>query len=88
MSMPRTRFMRCEDIALWRVRRKAQGLGVRPLRLHDARHTFATLALASRKSVPWAQSQLGHKNPAVTLRVDALASRLYARASQVLAVSA
>ena len=30
-----------------RLRRKAQVRGVRPLRLHDARHTFASLALAS-----------------------------------------
>ena len=29
------------------LRRKAQAVRVRPLRLHDARHTFATLALAS-----------------------------------------
>ena len=54
-----------------RVRRRAQNLGVRPLRLHCARHTFASLALAAGKSVPWVADQLGHADPALTLRVYA-----------------
>jgi integrase len=58
-----------------RVRRKAQKHGVRPLRLHDARHTFASLAIASGKSVRWVASQLGHANPELTLRVYAHALR-------------
>jgi len=58
-----------------RVRRKAQGKGVRPLRLHDARHTYASLALAAGKSVRWVASQLGHSNPELTLRVYAHALR-------------
>ena len=58
-----------------RLRRKAQADGVRPLRLHDARHTFASLALASGKSVRWVASQLGHANPELTLRVYAHALR-------------
>jgi len=58
-----------------RLRRKAQKRGVRPLRLHDARHTYASLALASGKSVRWVASQLGHANPELTLRVYAHALR-------------
>ena len=58
-----------------RLRRKAQKVGVRPLRLHDARHTFASLALAAGKSVHWVASQLGHANPELTLRVYAHALR-------------
>ena len=58
-----------------RLRRKAQKQGVRPLRLHDARHTYASLALASGKSVRWVASQLGHANPELTLRVYAHAMR-------------
>ena len=54
-----------------RLRRLAQKKGVRPLRLHDARHTFASLALASGKSVKWVSNQLGHANPEVTLRIYA-----------------
>jgi len=58
-----------------RVRRKAVAKGVRPLRLHDARHTYASLALASGKSVRWVAAQLGHANPELTLRVYAHALR-------------
>jgi integrase len=58
-----------------RLRRKAQKEGVRPLRLHDARHTFASLALASGKSVRWVAGQLGHTSAELTLRVYAHALR-------------
>ena len=54
-----------------RVRRRAQKQGVRLLRLHAARHTFATLALQAGKSVRWVADQLGHADPALTLRVYA-----------------
>ena len=39
--------------------------------LHDARHTFATLALSSGKNPVWVSKQLGHSDPAFTLRVYA-----------------
>jgi len=54
-----------------RVHRRAHGKGVRPLKLHAARHTFATLALEAGKSVRWVADQLGHSDPALTLRVYA-----------------
>jgi hypothetical protein len=58
-----------------RLRRKAQVHGVRPLRLHDARHTYASLALASGKSVRWVAGQLDHSTAELTLRVYAHALR-------------
>jgi len=54
-----------------RVRRRAQKCGVRPLRLHDARHTFASLALEAGRSIRWVAEQLGHSNPELTLRTYA-----------------
>jgi integrase len=51
-----------------RVRRRAQKAGVRPLKLHTTRHTFASLALAAGRSIRWVADQLGHSNPAFTLR--------------------
>ncbi len=55
-----------------RVRRAAQKQGVRPLRLHDTRHTFASHAIEhGGKSIPWLARQLGHADPALTLRVYA-----------------
>ncbi|MGB0622128.1 MAG: tyrosine-type recombinase/integrase [Myxococcota bacterium] len=58
-----------------RSRRGAQPLGVRPLRIHDARHTWATFALHAGKNIRWVSDQLGHTDPAFTLRVYALALR-------------
>ena len=55
----------------YRVRRRAQKDGVRPLKLHAARHTYATLALESGRSIRFVAEQLGHANPALTLRVYA-----------------
>jgi len=55
----------------YRLRRRAQKHGVRPLKLHTTRHTWATFALQARKSVRWVADQLGHADPALTLRVYA-----------------
>jgi integrase len=58
-----------------RVRRRAQEVGVRPLKLHSARHSFATLTLEAGRSVRWAAEQLGYSDPVLTLRVYAHALR-------------
>jgi Phage integrase family len=55
----------------YRVRRYAQALGVRPLKVHCTRHTFATFALRAGKSIRWVASVLGHADPAFTLRTYA-----------------
>ncbi len=57
--------------AWFRVRRRAQKLGVRPLKLHCTRHTYASMALASGKSVKWTAEQLGHSSPMLTLKTYA-----------------
>jgi integrase len=58
-----------------RVRRRAQKLGVRSLKLHCARHTWATFALHAGRNIRWVADQLGHSDPALTLRVYAHAMR-------------
>jgi integrase len=61
---------------VWRrVRRRAQKLGVRSLKLHCARHTWATFALHAGRNIRWVADQLGHADPALTLRVYAHAMR-------------
>ena len=52
-----------------RLQKRFAGAGVRSLKLHCARHTFATLALNAGMSVRWVAAQLGHADPAFTLRV-------------------
>ena len=58
-----------------RLRRRAQNHGIRPLKLHCTRHTWASLALASGKSIRWVADQLGHASPALTLKTYAHAMR-------------
>ena len=55
--------------------RRARKQGIRPLKLHCARHTWATLALHAGKSIRWVADQLGHADPGFTLRVYAHAMR-------------
>lgn len=54
-----------------RVRRRAQKSGVRPLKLHCTRHTYASTALAAGKSLRWVADQLGRQNPEFALRTYA-----------------
>jgi len=58
-----------------RLRRRAHKVGVRPFKLHCTRHTWATFALESGRSVRWVADVLGHADPAFTLRVYAHAMR-------------
>lgn len=44
---------------------------VRVLRYHDARHTFASWALAAGQSIKWVQERLGHSSAELTLRTYA-----------------
>jgi integrase len=45
--------------------------GVRVIRFHDLRHTFASLLIAEGANVVFVSRQLGHANPAITLSVYA-----------------
>jgi integrase len=58
-----------------RLQRRAQAVGVRALPLHSCRHFFATEALRAGRSVRWVAAQLGHSDPALTIRVYAHAMR-------------
>lgn len=51
-----------------RLQKLAVAEGVRPLRFHDARHTFASWALESGRSIKWVQTRLGHSSAELTLR--------------------
>ena len=53
------------------VRRRAAARHVRPLPFKSSRHTYATLALISGKNPVWVSRQLGHSDPAFTLRTYA-----------------
>ena len=45
-----------------------QKAGLEPIRLHDLRHTFATLALQNGVDIRTVSGMLGHADPGFTLR--------------------
>jgi len=50
-----------------RLRKLAEAQGVRHLKPHTTRHTYASRALRSGKSIPWLQKQLGHSDMMITV---------------------
>ena len=51
-----------------RVLRKAE---LRSIRFHDLRHTFASQLLSNGTNVLYVSQQLGHANPAITMKIYA-----------------
>jgi site-specific recombinase XerD len=75
------------------VKRLCRRAGVREIRTHDLRHTCATLALESGKSLEGVQDLLGHADPRTTRRYDRARNNLdnspsYALDEQLRAVAA
>lgn len=50
-----------------RLRRLARAAGVRPIRFHDLRHTYATVALEAGEHPKVVSERLGHSSVAITL---------------------
>jgi integrase len=42
-------------------------VGAKQIRLHDLRHTYASILIKQGENIKYIQSQLGHANPSVTL---------------------
>lgn len=45
--------------------------GIKRIRFHDLRHTFASLLIDQGENIKYIQTQLGHSSPSVTLNVYA-----------------
>ncbi|MGI9571668.1 MAG: site-specific integrase, partial [Desulfobulbia bacterium] len=52
----------------WPALKKA---GIKRIRFHDLRHTYASLLIEHGENIKYIQSQLGHSSPTVTLNVYA-----------------
>jgi integrase len=57
------------DVIRQRFQRLAARLGLRVIRLHDLRHTYATIALAAGANPKVVSERLGHASVAFTLRL-------------------
>jgi integrase len=63
-------LLRRDTLGRW-FRALVAEAGVRPIRLHDLRHTAATILLLQGVPVHVVAAVLGHSNPSVTLAVYA-----------------
>lgn len=57
--------------ALRALRAAEDKAGIPNYTLHELRHTYASLLIAQRETIPFIQKQMGHANPEITLRVYA-----------------
>ncbi len=48
-----------------------EAAGLKRIRFHDLRHTYASLMIEQGENIKYIQSQLGHSSPTVTLNVYA-----------------
>ncbi len=55
-----------KDRAFKKVLRKA---GLRDIRFHDLRHTFASQLLCNGANILYVSQQLGHANPGITMKI-------------------
>lgn len=58
---------------------------LKPMRLHDLRHTFASLAVSAGQSLYSVQALLGHASPTMTQRYAHLSNTMLREASQAVA---
>ncbi len=70
------------DMAWLRIRAEA---GLEDVRCHDLRHTYASVALALRETIPTIGRLLGHNDPATTLKYTHLADATVHEAADALA---
>jgi len=65
--------------------RALRAAGLPPMRRHDLRHSFASLAVSAGRSLYDVQALLGHASPSVTTRYAHLDSQTLRAASQTVA---
>ncbi len=66
-------------------RRVREEAGIADVRLHDCRHTYASIAIMGGESVTTAARLLGHDNAQTTLRYAHLSDRPVREAADALA---
>jgi integrase len=82
---PKTRKPFVSIYSSWNSMREAAGLG--HVRMHDLRHSFASLLINGGASLFMVQGALGHSNPQVTMRYAHLSDQTQRRAIQSAATS-
>jgi len=64
-------FVDIKNIKLRKFKRALKKAGLRSIRFHDLRHTFASQLLSRGTNVLYVSQQLGHSNPGITMKIYA-----------------
>jgi len=64
-------FVDIKNIKLRKFKRALKKAGLRSIRFHDLRHTFASQLLSKGTNVLYVSQQLGHSNPGITMKIYA-----------------
>jgi len=64
-------FMSIKSVKTRNFKRVLKKAGLRSIRFHDLRHTFASQLLCNGANILYVSQQLGHADPSITLRIYA-----------------
>jgi len=64
-------FMSIKNVKTRNFKRVLKKAGLRSIRFHDLRHTFASQLLSRGANILYVSQQLGHADPSITLRIYA-----------------
>jgi len=64
-------FADIKNIKLRNFKRVLRKAGIRDIRFHDLRHTFASQLLSNGTNILYVSQQLGHSNPGITMKIYA-----------------
>jgi len=64
-------FMNIKNVKVRNFKRVLRRAGIRDIRFHDLRHTFASQLLSNGTNILYVSQQLGHSNPGITMKIYA-----------------
>jgi len=64
-------FMSIKNVKTRNFKRVLKKAGLRSIRFHDLRHTFASQLLSRGANILYVSQQLGHADPSITLKIYA-----------------
>ncbi len=68
-ASPRGSFLDMNNVKQRYFKRVLRKAGLRDIRFHDLRHTFASQLLCNGANILYVSQQLGHANPQITMTI-------------------
>ncbi len=64
-------FVSINNVKTLNFKKALKKAGLRSIRFHDLRHTFASQLLSNGTNILYVSQQLGHSNPGITMKIYA-----------------